>query len=53
MIPLEERVRKPREGVHYAEITQTPLLRYYFENIQTISLAPIPRKNQLMRRGGS
>jgi hypothetical protein len=30
MIPLEERMREPIEGVHYAKMTQTSLLKILF-----------------------
>jgi uncharacterized protein YgiM (DUF1202 family) len=44
MIPLEERMREPIVGVHYAKMTQASLLSHYFGNIHFISLALMSRQ---------
>jgi hypothetical protein len=51
MIPLEERVRKPREGFIMLKMTQTSLLIIF--DIQIIFLSPDFKENQLMRKDGS
>jgi hypothetical protein len=32
MIPLDERMREPIEGVHYAQMTEASLMSYLFGN---------------------
>jgi hypothetical protein len=51
MIPLEERVRKLREGFIMIKMTQTSLLIIF--DIHIIFLNPDFKENQLMRKDGS